>query len=76
VKLSLYVGESGDLERCLEAITAAEREGLHCALLPGTLGIDPLIALAVAASRTARTDSGPGSSIYGRAIRFRSPSRR
>ena len=60
MKLSLYVGESRDLERCLEAIGAAERHGLHCAWLPGTLGIDPLIALALAAERTERILLGAG----------------
>lgn len=60
MKLSLYVAENRDLGRCLEAIVSAERHGLHCAWLPGTLGIDPLIALALATTRTDRILLGAG----------------
>jgi hypothetical protein len=36
MKLSLYVGESQDAVRCVDAIVDAERRGLHGAWLPQT----------------------------------------
>ncbi|HEX2412313.1 MAG TPA: LLM class flavin-dependent oxidoreductase [Solirubrobacteraceae bacterium] len=60
MKLSLYAGETRDLERCLAAIVDAERRGLHAAWLPGGLALDTLTVLAVAAGRTERIRLGAG----------------
>jgi F420-dependent oxidoreductase-like protein len=60
MKLSLYVGETGDLARSLEAIDDAERRGLHGVWLPGGLAHDALTILAVAAGRTERIRLGAG----------------
>lgn len=60
MKLSLYVGETRDLERSLEAIVDAERRGLHGVWLPGGLALDTLTVLALAAGRTERIRLGAG----------------
>ena len=60
MKLSLYVGETRDLERSLQAIVDAERRGLHGVWLPGGLGLDTLTILALAAARTERIRLGAG----------------
>lgn len=60
MKVSLYVGESRDLRACVDAIVDAERRGLHGVWLPGTLGLDSLTALTVAAGRTGRIRLGAG----------------
>jgi F420-dependent oxidoreductase-like protein len=60
MKLSLYVGETRDLERSLEAIVDAERRGLHAVWLPGGLALDSLTVLALAVSRTKRIRLGAG----------------
>ena len=60
MKLSLYVGETRDLDRSLEAIDDAERRGLHAAWLPGGLAYDTLTVLAIAAGRTERIRLGAG----------------
>lgn len=60
MKLSLYVGETGELERCLAAIADAERRGLHAVWLPGGLALDTLTVLALAAERTERIRLGAG----------------
>jgi F420-dependent oxidoreductase-like protein len=60
MKLSLYVGETRDLERALEAIVDAERRGLHGVWLPGGLALDTLTVLALAAPRTERIRLGAG----------------
>lgn len=54
MKLSLYVGETRDLERSLAAIVDAERRGLHGVWLPGGLALDTLTVLALACGRTER----------------------
>jgi F420-dependent oxidoreductase-like protein len=58
MKLSLYVGETGDLARSLEAIDDAERRGLHGVWLPGGLAHDTLTILAI--GRTERIRLGAG----------------
>ena len=60
MKLSLYVGETRDLERSLGAISDAERRGLYGVWLPGGLALDTLTLLAVAAERTERIRLGSG----------------
>ena len=60
MKLSLYVGETRDLERSLEAIVDAEQRGLHGVWLPGGLALDSLTVLALAAPRTTRIRLGAG----------------
>lgn len=60
MKLSLYVGETRDLERCLAAIVDAEQRGLHGVWLPGGLALDTLSVLALAAGRTERIRLGAG----------------
>ena len=60
MKLSLYVGETRDLERSLGAISDAERRGLHGIWLPGGLALDTLTLLALAAERTERIRLGAG----------------
>jgi F420-dependent oxidoreductase-like protein len=60
MKLSLYIGETRDLERCLAAIVDAERRGLHAVWLPGGLALDTLTVLALAAERTERIRLGAG----------------
>jgi F420-dependent oxidoreductase-like protein len=60
MKLSLYVGETRDLERSLEAIVESERRGLHGVWLPGGLALDSLTILALACGRTERIRLGAG----------------
>lgn len=60
MKLSLYVGETRDLERSLEAIVDAERRRVHGVWLPGGLALETLIVLALAAGRTERIRLGAG----------------
>ncbi|HEU6446439.1 MAG TPA: LLM class flavin-dependent oxidoreductase [Gaiellaceae bacterium] len=60
MKLSLYVGETQDIERSLQAIAEAERRGLHGVWLPGGLALDTLTVLALAAGRTRRIRLGAG----------------
>jgi F420-dependent oxidoreductase-like protein len=60
MKLSLYVGETRDLERSLAAIVDAERRGLHGVWLPGGLALDTLTVLALACGRTERIRLGAG----------------
>ena len=60
MKLSLYVGETRDLERSRAAIVDAERRGLHGVWLPGGLALDTLTVLALAAGRTRRIRLGAG----------------
>ena len=60
MKLSLYVGETRELERSLAAIVDAERRGLHGIWLPGGLALDTLTVLALAAERTQRIRLGAG----------------
>jgi len=60
MKLSLYVGETRDLERSLAAIVDAERRGLHGVWLPGGLALDTLTVLALAAARTEWIRLGAG----------------
>jgi F420-dependent oxidoreductase-like protein len=60
MKLSLYVGETRDLERSLAAIVDAERRDLHGVWLPGGLALDTLTVLALACGRTERIRLGAG----------------
>lgn len=60
MKLSLYVGETRDLERSLAAIVDGERRGLHGVWLPGGLALDTLTVLALAAARTEWIRLGAG----------------
>jgi F420-dependent oxidoreductase-like protein len=60
MKLSLYVGETRDLELSLEAIVDAERRGLHGVWLPGGLALDTLTIFALACGRTERIRLGAG----------------
>jgi F420-dependent oxidoreductase-like protein len=60
MKLSLYVGETRDLERSLAAIVDAERRGLHGVWLPGGLALDTLTIVALACGRTERLRLGAG----------------
>jgi F420-dependent oxidoreductase-like protein len=60
VKLSLYVGETRELERSLEAIVDADRRALHAVWLPGGLALDALTVLALAAGRTETIRLGAG----------------
>ena len=60
MKLSLYVGETRDLERSLAAIVDGERRGLHGVWLPAGLALDTLTVLALAAARTEWIRLGAG----------------
>ena len=60
MKLSLYVGETRDLERSLAAIADAERRGLQAVWVPGGLALDTLTVLALAVERTEQIRLGAG----------------
>ena len=56
MKLSLYVGETRDPERTLEAIVDAERRSLARDVAPWRARSDTLTVLALAAGRTEQID--------------------